>query len=171
MDNAQGDIAPDGGEWISLGEAARRLGVTRSAVYGRIERRTLTTRPKGNRGLEVLWSPPKHHPSSKGDVTMTVMDDAADVTHDGKGDIAALLDNLRERLARAEGEATQLRQQVTDLQSERDRIVEQRAQARERAAKAEGEANTLRDALFDLSTRLDRAEVRLAMPWWRRLLG
>ena len=102
---------------------------------------------------------------------MTVMDDAADVTHDGKGDIAALLDNLRERLARAEGEATQLRQQVTDLQSERDRIVEQRAQARERAAKAEGEANTLRDALFDLSTRLDRAEARLSMPWWRRLFG
>jgi hypothetical protein len=89
-----------------------------------------------------------------------------------------LLDNLRECLGKAEGEATQLReqnarlhQQVSDLQSERDRIVEQRAQARERAAKAEGEASTLRDALFDLSARLDRAEARLAMPWWKRLFG
>jgi hypothetical protein len=41
----------------------------------------------------------------------------------------------------------------------------------ERAARAEGEALALRDALADLARRLDRAEERLAMPWWRRLLG
>jgi hypothetical protein len=50
MGDGQGDVTPgDGEEWVSLGEAARRLGVTRAAIYGRIERRTLTTRPKGNR--------------------------------------------------------------------------------------------------------------------------
>ena len=48
------DVTPgDSAQWIGLGEAARRLGVTRAAIYGRIERKTLTTRPKGNRGLEV----------------------------------------------------------------------------------------------------------------------
>ena len=54
--------------------------------------------------------------------------------------------------------------------------------ARERAAAADGEVRalrdagerevrTLRDALYDLSRRLDRAEERLALPWWRKLLG
>ena len=101
------------------------------------------------------------------------MGSAADVTHDGKGDTVALLDNLRERLARAEGEATQLRQHVADLQSERDRIMEQRAQTRERAAHAEGEAEALREALADLATRLDAttAELReLRRPWLLRVL-
>ena len=82
-----------------------------------------------------------------------------------------LLDDLRERLAGAEGDAAQLRQQVADLRVERDQIMERSAQTRERAAKAEGEATALRDALADLSARLDRAEARLAMPWWKWLFG
>lgn len=40
-----------------------------------------------------------------------------------------------------------------------------------RAGEAEGEARALRDALADLAARLNRAEERLALPWWRRLLG
>src|SRR3954471_14019991 len=169
MDDGHGDIIlGDGPEWIGLGEAARRLGVTRAAIYGRIERRTLVARPKGNRGVEVQWPPPQRHPDGKGDIAVTVTGDVMVTT----------LDDLRERLERAEGEAERLRdqnaqlyQQIADLHSERDRIVERSAQTRERAAKAEGEATTLRDALADLSGRLDRAEARLAMPWWRRLIG
>jgi biotin operon repressor len=53
MGDRQGNVTPGDDKWISLGEVARRLGVTRAAVYGRIQRRTLQTRPKGNRGLEV----------------------------------------------------------------------------------------------------------------------
>jgi hypothetical protein len=173
MDNGQGDIAPENGEWISLGETARRLGVSRAAVYGRIERGTLTTRPKGNRGLEVLWLPPQRHRDRKGDADITVMASAANVIPDSKGDVVALADSLRERLARAEGEAIQLRQYVADLRSERDQIMEQRAQVCERAAQAEGEAKALRDALADLATRLDatNAELReLRRPWLLRIL-
>jgi hypothetical protein len=29
----------------------------------------------------------------------------------------------------------------------------------------------LRETVADLRARLDRAEARLAVPWWRRLLG
>lgn len=41
----------------------------------------------------------------------------------------------------------------------------------EAKARAEGEAAALRAQVLDLAARLDRAELRLAMPWWRRLLG
>src|SRR3954470_24016584 len=101
-----GDVTS--GDWVSIGEAAHRLGVSRAAVYGRIERRTLTTRPKGNRGVEVLWLPPQRHHDRKGDADITVMASAANITPDSKGNGVALADNLRERLARAEGEAIQL---------------------------------------------------------------
>jgi hypothetical protein len=38
MGNGQGDITQcDGSEWLALGEAARRLGVSRAAIYGRVQ--------------------------------------------------------------------------------------------------------------------------------------
>jgi hypothetical protein len=47
MGDGHGDVPAQGsGEWISLGDTARRLGVTRASVYGRIKRGTLQTRPK-----------------------------------------------------------------------------------------------------------------------------
>ena len=145
MDDGQSDITlGDGVEWVSLGEAARHLGVTRAAVYGRIGRHTLATRPKGDRGLKVLWPPPQRHPDRNGDSTATITDD-----------VTAPPDDMRECLARAEGDVARLRQQIADLLSERDHIMEQQAQARERAAKAEGEANVLRDALADLRALSD----------------
>ncbi len=48
---------PEPGEWLSVAEAARRLGVTEKAVRNRIRRGTLEWRPAGNHGREVLISP------------------------------------------------------------------------------------------------------------------
>src|SRR4051795_4765603 len=50
------DGAGDG--WITLGDFARRLGVTRACVYGRIKRGTLDAKRANRGGNLVLWSPP-----------------------------------------------------------------------------------------------------------------
>jgi hypothetical protein len=42
------------GQWVSVAEAARRLGVTSRAIRSRIKHRTITFRPKGNIGREVF---------------------------------------------------------------------------------------------------------------------
>src|SRR3954471_22775121 len=92
------------GEWMSIGEAARRLGVTRAAIYGRIERRTLETRPKGNRGVEVLLPAGERH----GDVTP---ESNGYVSHDDHGDdkgdvtLTSRVEELLERAVRAEAKA------------------------------------------------------------------
>src|SRR3954469_5817833 len=54
-----GDEPPRGaaGEWVSVREAARRLGVTPKAVRDRIKHGSLEARPKGNLGREVLLPP------------------------------------------------------------------------------------------------------------------
>src|SRR4051794_16586004 len=54
-----GDDPPRGepGEWVSVREAARRLGVTPKAVRDRIKHGSLQARPKGNLGREVLLPP------------------------------------------------------------------------------------------------------------------
>ena len=48
-------------EWVTLGEFARRLGITRGSVYGRIRRGTVESRRKGNKGFEVRCPPPDNH--------------------------------------------------------------------------------------------------------------
>jgi hypothetical protein len=48
------DSRDDPGEWLSVAEAARRLGVVPKAIRNRIARGTLRWRPKGNQGREVF---------------------------------------------------------------------------------------------------------------------
>src|SRR3954470_16069880 len=49
------DGAGDG--WITLGDYARRLGVTRACVYGRIKRGTLDAKRANRGGYLVPWPP------------------------------------------------------------------------------------------------------------------
>ena len=58
-----------------------------------------------------------------------------------------------------------------EFEQERRQSADRTAALLERAAKAEGQVLELHNALADLAGRLDRAEARLAMPWWRRLMG
>src|SRR4051794_16110784 len=54
----QGTEPGDGpGEWLTVAQAARRLGITPKAIRNRLERGTLEWRPAGNRGREVLIRP------------------------------------------------------------------------------------------------------------------
>jgi hypothetical protein len=154
MGDGQGDVTPgDGSEWIGLGEAARRLGVSRAAVYGRVERGTLQSRPKGNRGLEVLWPPPQRHDNGKDDVALTVT-----------GDVTSLLDDLRKRL---DYEVVELRQRVGQLNEKLDAAQAQVADLRVELATAQGEV-AAKDAV--------QAELRAQLAWhcrswWRRWIG
>lgn len=52
-DEALPTTSPDDAEWLPIRAAARRLGVTPTAIRKRIERGTLTTKPNGNRGFLV----------------------------------------------------------------------------------------------------------------------
>jgi hypothetical protein len=89
------------GEWVTLGEFARRLGITRGSVYGRIRRGTVESRRKGNKGFEVRWPLPDHHNVadngwSNGDGNV-VGDDAPNVAA-----MRVEIARLEERLAGAE---------------------------------------------------------------------
>src|SRR3954451_2842215 len=42
------------GEWVSVSEAGRRLGISPRAVRIRIKHKSLVARPKGNTGREVF---------------------------------------------------------------------------------------------------------------------
>jgi hypothetical protein len=158
------DIAVDDTRTFTVPEAARILGRTPDAIRGLVRRGTLNA-SRGNDGRPRVILP-------AGDATIATVarpsfsdmrETVATVVTPGRDDI---LNDLRERLAKAEAKAV-------DLQSELDRLMEQRAQTRERAAKAEGEAVALREALADLATRLDAtsAELReLRRPWLLRVL-
>lgn len=112
-------------DWCSVSEAARRLGVTPTAIRNRIKRGTLEHRPNGNQGklvrvprtvlLTVLPSVPK---PLGGTVPPTVPDLYA-------GEIKALRDLADERLARierAESRADRLEGEVDRLRAELDRL-------------------------------------------------
>ena len=160
---------PEGaGEWLSVNGAARRLGVTATAIRNRIKRGTLRARPNGNFG-KLVWVPvtlakpvtltPEERvpltpePSTPLTVTLTILADH--------------VTTLKAALAKAEAELEQLRPE------------------RERADQLEFEAAVipgLQDTIEALRAALESeqgraAEVRaerdrlLNRSWWQRLVG
>ena len=138
----EGDV-----EWIPLTEAARRLNVSPSAIYGRVRRKTVISKPKGNRGLLVQWPIDGHEPHG---------DDTGDVPNDETND-AELVAELRVDLARVETELTAERRFNGDLKN-------QLAEAQASYERWRGED---RERIKQLEEEL-RGERR---PWWRRMLG
>src|SRR4051794_10563646 len=140
---APGDGAGDGatdvaGEWVSISEAARRCGVSRRAIRGRIDRGTLMARD-GNAGRAVFVP----HGTVPRDVTDGSMDtpwgDDMGVPWDGP---------------------------ARKLWQELDQERERRAAAEIRAAVAEREVTLLRERVTELSETLKLALDR--PPWWVR---
>jgi chromosome segregation ATPase len=52
-----GNFPGAAGEWCTVAEAARRIGVTEKAIRERIKHGSIEWRPKGNTGREVLVTP------------------------------------------------------------------------------------------------------------------
>lgn len=120
------DGIPDGGvaerERITVAEAARRLGRSRTTVYEMIARGDLETVPRGNRGRDVLWPPerlPDVQPDAQADASRTSGLTSAVVDMLAEKD--AELARLRDELTDAKVEAAELRGRVEEL---RGRLAE-----------------------------------------------
>src|SRR3954454_350059 len=161
-----GDVPMDGpgdapGEWCSVRQAARRLGITEKAVRGRVERGTMPWRPNGNHGRLVLV-PVTSHGSVPGD-------DPPDIPEDGSGDIppgrpreVELLERiaaLGERAAKAEGELAAEQRRNAELREALSPEADHPALERVRGDRLEAEALALARAL---------AETR--RPWLAKVL-
>ena len=132
------------GQWLALGRAAQELGLTRSAVYRRIRAGTLMSRPRGNRGLEVFVAPDdRDHPrdearhgapDDRDQSRYGARDDRADVERD---ELQARIEELLERVGRAEGEAAGLRSTVVELREALARATAHTEQERARGDRLE----------------------------------
>jgi hypothetical protein len=166
-----GDDHRDAGRWVTLGEAARTLQVSRSAIYGRIGRGTLQMRRNGNRGTLVFLtssmtaaehhgdhhpdSHRDHHPDSHRDVDRDVTVTA----------LRAENIELREALARVTAEREAARAVALADVAAAKRVAEAEIAAQIAASLTKEAA--LRELVAELKALL--AEAR--RPWWRRLLG
>jgi hypothetical protein len=162
-----GDMAADPpGEpdtWLSIRQAARRLGVTRAAIYSRIERGTLQARPHGNRGQLVCLPPDMQAnvQAGKGMGTPPVM--SPDGAPDMSGQHAALQAE-RDRLA---GEVERWRSLAEERGLAQARVeVESVRLATELAGKGE-----LVDELRRQVARLEAELVDARTPLLARLLA
>jgi excisionase family DNA binding protein len=161
-------------DWLTVGEAARVLGVSDEAVRQKAKRRTLRSM-KGNDGrLRVLIDTSSTQDQPTGDRPKT--------NQDSTGEINALQEHvqtLRE----------QLEQQRGDHVAERERLNLEIDRGRLNVERIRGELDRERDHARDLADRLDMAHrehggeaaqlrqqidalrTELARPWWRRLIG
>lgn len=124
--------APVDGEWVTVAEAARRLGITPRAIRSRIKHHSLLSRPRGNQGQEVLVTDDMEtgeDPPGEAPATVALMVQVA---------------RLEERLAGAEASAAGLRADLerrerdqaavtADLRAQRDRLTAELAEARKPA--------------------------------------
>ncbi len=117
--------------WVPLGEAARELRVSRAAIYRRIERGTMRSRPRGNRGLEVLL------PEHPGNVTGNHHRDIQGDRHpDEQGYVTSTALELRDELAKARTMIARLEERLAGAGARAQAAVD----ATTLAAKAEVEA-------------------------------
>jgi len=139
--------------WCSINEAARRLGVTPTAIRNRVKRGTLPTRPNGNFGKLVKVAPRTVTPTPGEPVTGTVT--GTDAEPVPLTVILAALETLKAALAKA------------DAAAERGRLAEVEAAA----------VPALRDTIAVLKAALTSEQSRNAdlqaelaaarRPWWR----
>jgi hypothetical protein len=118
------------GEWVTLGEFAKRLGVTRGAIYGRIRRHTLETKPNGNRGYLIKWTPdvtPNDDGNGEGNRESEVAHNVMELRLE--------LARMEERLAAVEDLAAERLETIGDLKRDRDRLVVELVEARHELAR------------------------------------
>lgn len=138
---------------VGVPEAARLLGKSTDAVRSALHRKTLA----GFRDNRGEWRIPRAElPQGSGD-----------------GSTGAH-EFLRQELDRTRGELEQAQRQASDRQATVAELRERIARLEGEAAGHGTTVATLRDALADLAARLDKAtdELReLRRPWWRRWIG
>src|SRR4051794_31330892 len=160
-------------DWCSINEAARRLGVTPTAIRNRIKRHTLETKPHGNFGRLVrvplmvpgtvtetvpetvtLTVPPQDGGEGKAlrEHVQTLRDELVAV----RAEYAEALERERVRADRAEEQAANARQEVREARERADGMFDRLAALERDLGVTQGERDRL------------RVEVEQARrPWWR----
>lgn len=170
-----GTMNDDGGEWLTISEAAARLGVRPVAIRRRIQRKTLRVRPaeRENDGRTRVWIT-RAAGARTSDATGAVTG-----TCTGPDPVALLTEiaALRERIGRHEGTEAELRARLAENAAERDRLVRELADERQHGRDMAGQLDQAhRDRLADAKrhrTELDvlRADLAAerARPWLQRM--
>lgn len=142
--------APNGeandSDWCSVAEAARRLGVTPTAIRNRIKRRTLETKPNGNHGhlVRVPLTVPKPVPVTSPEPVPEPLPSPVEA-------------ELRTQLADIGGRFATAQAALVEL-------------AREAGA-SKAEVAGLAAQIIDVKADRDRWHEIATRPWWRRLVG
>lgn len=162
--------------WCSVAEAARRLGVTPTAIRNRIRRGTLDTRPNGNVGhLVRVPRPEPVFDTVPGTGSGTVPSDALDRVADALvAELRGRLVELQARATAAEAERVAIQhgaaQERAQAAEERDRLQRAVVDAGDRLAafQAAREADLVRHRgeVDELQRQLDQLRRR---PWWHRM--
>src|SRR3954452_17277109 len=122
------DGAGDG--WITLGDYARRLGISRAGVYGRIKRGTLNAKRANRGGYLVRWPPPE------GDGNAATARDGALQKRDGR---AASSVTVTDETLALQAEVAELREGLAAERVTRARVEGELAAELRRAAGLERE--------------------------------
>ena len=139
-DVGNGEGHGDGGVWVTVAEAARRLGVTPTAIRNRLDRGTLESRPHGNRGRLVRLPDGVRHGDDTGfdpqgltgaaraAVTIARLEERLAAAMDARRQVEVLRDTFHERVEELRAELARERQQreaVERTLAERDRLIDQ----------------------------------------------
>jgi hypothetical protein len=150
------DLSDDSGTWVSIRQAARCLGVTRAAVYSRIERGTLQARPNGNRG-QLVRLPPDMPANVQADMKP---DDLSGMSPIMPGNMVGHHAALQAECERLADEVECWRQAHGKAEVENARLAAELAGKTELVEELRRQRNRLETELGELRT-----------PWWVRVLA
>ena len=105
------------GAWLTVAEAARRLGVTPKAIRNRIKHHSLLSRPRGNAGREVFVPDDMEPGDDEGDSPGTLA-------------LHVQVARLEERLAAGERREGELVAALAKVEARADRLEAALAEAR-----------------------------------------
>ncbi len=165
-------------EWVSVSEAARRLGVSRTAIHNRINRGTLS-RMTDNHGRPLIQVPvtvsvAKCHAMSPDTVTPTPAQAPPPEPRQASAsapDMVPLAVHRETVQAVQAAYGDQIERLRTDLESERQRHV---SEIERLVGLVHAERQFWVERADAAEVRAEAAEQRVAearRPWWTRLLG
>lgn len=151
------------GEWVSVSEAARRIGISRASVQGRVKRGTLECR-EDNRGNPQVWVQPSMQASAAAPAVTAPeaqqgdsMQPAPAAQHSDVGELQARIAELEATVTGHESVITEQRERILDMQKSTDDLRHAVDQAERREERA-----WQRQAVL----ALELAEARAKRRWW-----